>query len=191
MAIRDKMTRQFTCYPGATPVRQVVQEIESGKTGYYIALQDPAGFRVTTLPAVKQALTTLADGFGPATLDLTLSDVGALWHPQTALDPGADEDAALRSLRPGDAVPVVEQGAVVGILARTTRAIGSSSLGSMYGPRFALFGDQAPGKGAPAAPARTCPHCGKPINFFKPKRVNGVVERHCPNCDWLFTGDES
>ena len=81
-------------------------------------------------------------------------------------------------------VPYV--GSVVGILARTTRAIGSSSLGSMYGPRFALFGDQAPAKGTPAAPARTCPHCGKTIDFFKPKRVNGVIERHCPNCDWVF-----
>lgn len=186
MAIRDKMTKQFTCYPGVTPVRQVVREIESGKTGFYIALQDPTGFTVTTLPAVKQALATLADGFGPASLDLTLSDVGALWHPQTALDPSDDEDTALSNLRPGAAVPVVERGSVVGILARTTRAIGSSSLGSMYGPRFALFGDQAPAKGTPAAPARTCPHCGKTIDFFKPKRVNGVIERHCPNCDWVF-----
>lgn len=190
MAIRDSMTTRFTLYPRTARITQVVQEIQSGKTDFYIALQEHAEFTVTTLPLVKRTLSAYADNFGNATLDLTLADVNELWHPQVPLAPDGDEDAALGAFHPGEALPVIERGNLVGILTRPTRAIGSSGLSSLYGPRFALFGDEASHAGTPAPPTRSCPNCGKTIEFFKPKRANGNIERHCPFCDWLFPAEQ-
>ncbi len=143
---------------------------------------------VTNWPLLKSRVSTIADQFGPAALDLTLADVLPDWAPQTPFAPTDDADTARQRLAGGKAAPVVSNGRVVGVLANSTRGgIGSSSVTGLYGPRFAVFADQ---KANANPPTRTCPTCGRIIDFYKMRRVTGGFERRCPFCDCLIPREQ-
>ncbi len=189
MTIRQRMSTRFTLYSRVTSIGEVVRDIEAGKTLFYIAVQDRGQFAVTTLPLMKGKLAAIADDYGSAALGMCLGDVDGLWAPRAGIAPDADDEAEMRKLSPGESAPVVENGVLLGILARPNRGVGSSGLGSMYGPRFALFGSEKLRADNPP-PARSCPHCGKSIEFYAPRRVGNVVERHCPQCDLLVAENQ-
>ncbi len=183
MSVRDRMTKQFTLFPRSTPVSEVVQRIKTNATTYYVVIQEENQLAATTLPSLKSRLSALADDFGSAALGMNLAQVEDLWDPRPTISPDGDEREAFKRLGPNDFVLVVEHGVVLGILANSARAVGSSALTGLYGQRFALFESEKP-KSKPSR--RTCPNCGKAIEFYKPKRVGEKIERYCPHCDFLI-----
>lgn len=181
MPVRDAMSNRFSILARSTPLSQVVRAANSGQIEYYVVVEDGPARMVTNWRTLKSRLSALADRYGAAALSLTLADAELDWVPQAALAPSGDTDQALSRMSRGDALPVVENNRVVGVLVKASRSIDSSALSSMYGPRFALFADQKPNT---AVVTRTCPNCGRVIDFYRPERVGDGVEPHCPFCDF-------
>lgn len=183
MAVHEYMNTRVSRFERALLIRHIVKEANENRVQFYVVIQDGTALAAMNWRTLKERISALANEFGEAALDMQLADIEGIWAPQAPRTPDEDEVRALSQLRPGEVVAVVEGDRMVGVLANPKRAIGSSDLATLYGPRYAVFADQ---RTPTVVASRTCPNCRRGIDFYRPKRAGGKIERHCPHCDFLI-----